>query len=68
MWPNNEKEFDDMVTANKAFYASCANLIGPLFDNVDTTGVAKDFELVRLALGDEKLNLFAQSYGSQVGQ
>ncbi|TID23570.1 hypothetical protein E2P81_ATG03135 [Venturia nashicola] len=67
MWPTNEKEFDDMVTANKAFYASCANLTGPLLDNVDTTSVAMDFELVRLALGDEKLNFFGQSYGSQIG-
>lgn len=68
IWPNYEKEFDDMVAANKAFYAICANLTGPLFDHVDTTSVAKDFELVRLALGNEKLNLFAQSYGSQIGE
>lgn len=68
IWPKNEKEFDDMVAANKAFYASCTDLTGPLFDHVDTTSVAKDFEIVRLALGDEKLNIFAQSYGSQIGE
>lgn len=68
IWPHNEKEFDDMVTANRAFYASCANLTGSLFNHVDTTSVAKDFELLSLELGDEKLNLFAQSYGSQIGE
>lgn len=68
IWPSNENEYDDLVTANKAFYASCANLTGPLFDHVDTTSAVKDHELVRLALGDDKLNLFAQSYGSQIGE
>lgn len=63
IWSENEGEFDDMVAANRAFYASFAELTGPLFDYVDTISVAKDFELVRLALGDEELNLFAQSYG-----
>ncbi|RDI78717.1 hypothetical protein Vi05172_g11368 [Venturia inaequalis] len=63
IWPEDEGEFDDMVATNREFYASCAELTGPLFDRVDTTSVAKDFKLMRLALGDEGLNLFAQSYG-----
>jgi len=57
-----------MVAANKAFGASCANLTGPLFDHLDTTNVAKDVELVRVALNEGKLNFFAQSYGSQIGE
>ncbi|KAE9961802.1 hypothetical protein BLS_001323 [Venturia inaequalis] len=63
MWPEDGGDFDDMVAANKAFYASCAELTGPLFDYVDTMSVAKDFEIMRIALGDEGLNLFKQSYG-----
>jgi pimeloyl-ACP methyl ester carboxylesterase len=68
IYPTSEKEFDDMVTANKAFFASCANLTGPLFNNLDTTSVAKDYEQVRLALNEGKMNYFAQSYGSQIGE
>jgi pimeloyl-ACP methyl ester carboxylesterase len=68
IFPTSEKEFDDMATANKAFYASCVNLTGPLIDHLDTTSVAKDYELVRLALNEGKLNYFGQSYGSQIGE
>jgi pimeloyl-ACP methyl ester carboxylesterase len=68
IYPTSEQEFEDMVTANKAFGASCANLTGPLFDHLDTTSVAKDIELVRLALNEGKLNYFALSYGSQIGE
>lgn len=65
--PKNEDEYNTLVAHNKAFGESCKNLTGPVFDFLDTESAAKDIDLVRKALGEEKLNFFGQSYGSQLG-
>lgn len=65
--PKNEEEFDKLVAYNKAFGESCKNLTGPVFDFLDTENTAKDMDLVRQALGEEKLTYYGQSYGTQLG-
>ena len=39
---------------------------GDIVKYVDTTSVARDFDAVRQALGDDKLNFLAFSYGTQI--
>jgi pimeloyl-ACP methyl ester carboxylesterase len=68
IYPANEKEFEDMVKVSEAFHASCKKMTGSLFEHLDTTSVAEDFEIVRHALDEGKLNYFGQSYGSQIGE
>ena len=65
--PKNENEFNQLVAHNKAFSESCRHGTGPVFDFMDTTSAAKDMEMVRRALGEEKLNYLGLSYGSQLG-
>ncbi|TQN68571.1 Tripeptidyl aminopeptidase [Colletotrichum shisoi] len=59
--------FRKLVDYNKAVGESCRALTGPLFDNMDTISVAKDIEAVRVAIGNEPMNYFGVSYGTQLG-
>lgn len=65
--PKNEDEYNQLVARNKAFSESCKNGTGPVFDFLDTKSAAEDMEMVRRALGEDKLNYLGQSYGSQLG-
>ena len=66
-WPLDQDSLDTLIERNKAFYQSCIDNSGPLVNYMDTVSVAKDYEAVRLALGDEKLTWFSQSYGTLLG-
>ncbi|KAK1715388.1 Alpha/Beta hydrolase protein [Colletotrichum lupini] len=59
--------FQKLFNYNKAVGESCRAMTGPLFDNMDTTFVAKDMEAVRVATGGEPMNYFGVSYGTQLG-
>jgi pimeloyl-ACP methyl ester carboxylesterase len=45
----------------------CLELTGELFNQVDTQSVARDLDMMRHVLGDEKLNYLGISYGTQIG-
>ncbi|KAL0936930.1 uncharacterized protein CTRU02_209146 [Colletotrichum truncatum] len=59
--------FEKLFNYNKAVGESCRALTGPLFDNMDTTLVARDLEAVRVAAGNEPMNYLGFSYGTQLG-
>jgi pimeloyl-ACP methyl ester carboxylesterase len=42
-------------------------LTGALMKNVDTASAARDMDVIRVVLGEEKLNFLGQSYGTQLG-
>ncbi|PHH92347.1 hypothetical protein CDD83_7725 [Cordyceps sp. RAO-2017] len=63
----NQSDFDKLVARNKALGESCAQLTGPALNFLDTVSAAKDLDLIRQALGDEKLNFMGFSYGTQLG-
>ena len=65
--PHNESEFETLIAHNKAFGQSCVEKTGLLIKHLDTVHVAHDIELVRQALGEEKLNYLGQSYGTLIG-
>ena len=56
-----------LVERNIALAESCQNLSGGIMYHMDTASVARDFEAVRQAVGDNKLNFFGMSYGTQIG-
>ncbi|KAK3675838.1 hypothetical protein LTR78_004479 [Recurvomyces mirabilis] len=65
-FPKTEAEFDRMVQHNIALGKSCLELTGNLLFHVDTLSIARDFEAVRIANGDDKFNFVGFSYGSQI--
>ena len=65
---NSSARYQALVNHNRRLGESCANLTGPLLDNLDTIHVVKDHELVRRALGANRFNYFGMSYGSLMGQ
>lgn len=50
-----------------AFGAGCARRSGTVIPHTTTSATARDLDLVRRALGDEKLHYFGVSYGTQLG-
>ncbi|GAB2453095.1 alpha/beta fold hydrolase [Conyzicola lurida] len=53
--------------ANTAFGAQCLEHTGELLGYVDTVSAARDLDLLRAVLGDEKLNYLGYSYGTLLG-
>ncbi len=49
------------------FGAGCARRSGTVIAHTTTSNTARDLDLVRHVLGDEKLNYFGISYGTQLG-
>jgi pimeloyl-ACP methyl ester carboxylesterase len=52
----------------KDYAAKCAQRVGtPLLASVGSRDVAKDMDVLRSVLGDEKLNYLGYSYGTRIG-
>ncbi len=49
------------------FITACSDASGPLLANLSTADTARDLDLLRSALGDERLNYFGVSYGTTIG-
>ena len=49
------------------FGSACLAKTGPLLGHVDTISAAKDMDVLRAALGDDKLTYLGYSYGTQLG-
>ncbi|WP_214320406.1 alpha/beta hydrolase [Nonomuraea sediminis] len=65
--PVNEKTRAESTAANKEFARLCAQDSGKLLPYVGTVNAARDMDRLRAALGEEKLNYFGMSYGTQLG-
>lgn len=63
---SDQAEYDALVQHWQQVGESCKKLTGPLLDHMDTVNVAKDFDRIRQAIGDDKFNYLGLSYGSQV--
>ncbi|MET9349752.1 alpha/beta hydrolase [Streptomyces termitum] len=50
-----------------AFGAGCARRSGTVLPHTTTTATARDMDLIRQLLGDDKLSYFGISYGTQLG-
>jgi pimeloyl-ACP methyl ester carboxylesterase len=66
--PGSDQWLDAASTASRDFGQRCLDLTGPLLGYVDTPSAARDMDMLRAALGDEKLNFLGYSYGTLLGQ
>ncbi|MEE1757365.1 alpha/beta hydrolase [Streptomyces sp. SP18CS02] len=65
--PDTPAETAAFLADGAAFGKGCATRSGRVVAHVATTAAARDMDLVRKALGDEKLHYFGISYGTQLG-
>lgn len=59
-----DAETADLISS---YIADCKEGTGPLLEFVDTVSAARDLELIRALLGEEKLNFLGYSYGTELG-
>jgi pimeloyl-ACP methyl ester carboxylesterase len=52
----------------KAYAADCGRRFGWLLPYMTTADVARDVDAIRAALGQQKINYFAYSYGTYIGE
>jgi pimeloyl-ACP methyl ester carboxylesterase len=64
---STEAGIAEATAAYTAMGAACEANTGPLLGHVDTVSAAKDMDVLRAALGDEKLTYLGYSYGTALG-
>lgn len=57
-----------LVAISEAYAEDCAGARGELLAHVGTRDVARDFDLVRAGMGDERIDYLGYSYGTAIGQ
>jgi pimeloyl-ACP methyl ester carboxylesterase len=65
--PDTTAEETALVKADKAFATSCEQRSGSLLKHVSTVESARDMDVFRALLGDNKLSYVGKSYGTLLG-
>ncbi|MFC8449231.1 alpha/beta hydrolase [Kitasatospora sp. NPDC057223] len=65
--PDDQAETDALVAADQGFAAGCRQRSGALLGHVSTVEAARDMDVLRGLLGDEKLSYVGKSYGTYLG-
>ncbi|KQU65433.1 alpha/beta hydrolase [Phycicoccus sp. Root101] len=65
--PDDAAEAAAFAASGKEFAQGCVQRTGALISHVSTVDAAKDMDILRSALGDEKLNYLGKSYGTFLG-
>ncbi|WP_335939408.1 alpha/beta hydrolase [Streptomyces sp. PTD5-9] len=65
--PDTRAEVNDLIRDTKSFAAACHKNSGRELPHLGTTDAARDMDLLRQVLGDEKLHYFGISYGTELG-
>ncbi|KAA8887248.1 alpha/beta hydrolase [Nocardia colli] len=65
--PRTDAEWAAIDAGSEQFADSCVAASGPLLAHIGLFDSARDIDLVRAAVGDEKLNYLGVSYGGQLG-
>jgi pimeloyl-ACP methyl ester carboxylesterase len=65
--PDDAAERTKLVDNVKAFNNACDKHSGKTLPHVRTTDAARDMDLMRQVLGDDKLHYFGISYGTELG-
>ena len=65
---DDPQEKADAIQADKDYAASCQKRSGWILPFVDTASAARDMDVMRQALGDNKLTYLGFSYGTFLGQ
>ncbi|MFB6951747.1 alpha/beta hydrolase [Streptomyces niveus] len=67
MTPDDAAEEKSYVNGLKWYAGGCEQKSGEALPHVGTVNAARDMELMRQVLGDDKLNYFGISYGTELG-
>ncbi|SPF02024.1 alpha/beta hydrolase [Streptomyces sp. MA5143a] len=65
--PDDASERKELRDSTKAFNAACEDNSGKTLPHVGTPDAARDLDLMREVLGDDKLHYFGISYGTELG-
>ncbi|WP_129841584.1 alpha/beta hydrolase [Streptomyces sp. RFCAC02] len=65
--PDSDAEAEDLFAGMQDFAASCAEQTGELLEHISTIESARDMDVLRAVLGDEKLTYLGYSYGTKLG-
>lgn len=65
--PDDKTEQTTFMTTAKNFGAACKSKAGPLLGHVSTVEAAKDMDVLRGVLGEDKLDYLGKSYGTFLG-
>ncbi|TDC62294.1 alpha/beta hydrolase, partial [Streptomyces hainanensis] len=65
--PVSEEEELSYLSRSYDYARACEDAAGPLLPHLTTADAARDLDLLRRALGDERLNYFGFSYGTKLG-
>ncbi len=65
--PDDEAEFEQLEQSNKAFGEACESKYPKILGHVSTLDAAKDMDIMRAVLGQEKLTYLGKSYGTSIG-
>jgi len=66
--PDTQQERQALEAGLKRYAEACQQNSGNLLPYVGTENAARDMDVMRAALGDEKLNFYGISYGTELGQ
>lgn len=67
-YPESGEEIQARNAYDAYLRASCDSTAGPVLDHMSIADIARDLDLIRQAVGDEKLTFYGMSYGSLLGQ
>jgi pimeloyl-ACP methyl ester carboxylesterase len=65
--PDDAAEVDKAAALLEALGDECARAAGPLLPHLSTTEVARDLDVLRAVLGDDRLSYYGASYGTFIG-
>lgn len=65
--PDTPEGLAELTARAELFAAACASTTGPLLGEVDTDSAARDLDLLRAVLGDDRLTYLGYSYGTALG-
>ncbi|WP_069813273.1 alpha/beta hydrolase [Streptomyces sp. TP-A0874] len=65
--PDDQAEVETLVEAFRGFAQGCQRRSGELLGHISTIDSARDMDVLRELLGDEKLNYVGASYGTFLG-
>ncbi|MFF4154655.1 alpha/beta hydrolase [Streptomyces sp. NPDC001651] len=65
--PDDAAERTELVDSTRDFNNACEKNSGEMLPHVGTTEAARDMDLMRQVLGDDKLHYFGFSYGTELG-
>ncbi|MGW3228058.1 alpha/beta hydrolase [Kitasatospora sp. NPDC001095] len=65
--PDDQPGIDALVAADREFAEGCRKQAGAALGHLSTVEAARDMDVLRALLGDEKLNYVGKSYGTFLG-